>query len=87
MAMERFRITKSEIGASKWPFTMDEVTILRDSKTPAFYVKAGKELYNLNGIAKKGRPLEEIWLENPDIPRSKISISFIFSMCGKKGLL
>ena len=50
--MNEFTITKTEIGAHKWPFTVDEVTIQVDD-TLAIYVKVGKRLYNLNIYCSK----------------------------------
>lgn len=85
--MKEFTITKSEIGADKWPFTVDEVTITRVKNNPALYVKSGKKLYNLNGFVRKGEPLEDIWLDNSDIPGSRKSIGFIFKMCNERGLM
>ena len=84
--MKSFTITKSEIGADKWPFTVDEVTI-QINDIQAIYVKTDEWFYNLNGIAKKGMPLENIWLDNPDIPSTKKSIGFIFDLCRENGLL
>lgn len=85
--MRRFRMTKSDIGVSKWPFVIDEVIIEKDKKTPALYVKIVGRRYNLNGVAKSGAPLEEIWLDNPQIPGTKKPINFIFRLCEKNGLL
>ncbi len=81
--MKSFTIIKSEIGADKWPFTVDEVIIQIDD-VQAIYVKVGKKLYNLNGIARKGKPLSKIWLDNTEIPGTKKSISFIFKLCGDR---
>ena len=83
--MNEFTITKTEIGADRWPFTVDEVAVQVDD-IQAIYAKVGKWFYNLNGIAKKGMPLENIWLDDPGIPGAKIPIGFIFKMCRDRGL-
>ncbi len=84
--MNEFTITKTEIGTDDWPFTVDEVVILID-EILAVYAKIGKRLYNLNGIARKGKPLSKIWLDDPGIPGAKIPIGFIFRMCREKGFI
>lgn len=81
--MNEFTITKSEIGTDKWPFTVDEVVIQVD-ETQAVYVTVNGWIYNLNGIAKKGMLLENIWLDNPDIPGAKMNIGFTFEMCRER---
>lgn len=82
--MKSFKLTKSKIGVDKWPFTVDEVVIQVDDIS-AIYVKIGKKKYNLNGIAKEGRPLIEIWADFPGINYEKKPFSFIFRMCQEKG--
>ena len=84
--MNEVIITKSEIGADKWPVTVDEVVIQVDDIS-AMYVKIGNQRYNLNGIARKGKPFHKIWLDNPDILGTKKSIGFIFDMCRERSLL
>ena len=84
--MNKFTITKTEIGTDDWPFTVDGVVILID-EILAVYAKIGKRLYNLNGIARKGKPLSKIWLDDPGIPGGKIPIGFIFRMCRGKGVI
>lgn len=56
---KNFVISKSEYFG-KWPFTVDKIGIIKDGF--ALYVRANHKTYNLNGVAKKGSPLEEIWL-------------------------
>lgn len=82
--MKEFTITKSEIGIDKWPFTVDKVVIQVDML--AVYARVGKWMYNLNGIAKKGMPLENIWLDNPAIPGTKKPVGFICKMCQDREL-
>ena len=84
--MKEFTITKSEIGVDKWPFTVDEVIIQVDD-IQAVYAKVGKKIYNLNGIARKGKHLNEIWTDFPEIGYCKKPISFIFKMCRDRGLM
>lgn len=63
----------------KWPFTNNIVQIQK--KGFELYVISDKIKYNLNGAANKGEPLENIWLDNPEIPGTKISISPILRTC------
>ena len=86
MKMKEFTITKTEIGADKWPFTVDEGVFQIDD-IPAIYAKVGKTRNNLNGIARKGKPLFMIWLDDPGIRGAKIPIGFIFKMCRERGLM
>ena len=87
--MNEFTITKTEIGVDKWPFTVDEVVIEYRKKQQAMFAKIDNHSYGLNGFARdlQDKPLEEIWLDDPDIPGAKISITFIFQMCRDRGLL
>ena len=86
--MNEFTITKTEIGVDKWPFIVDEVIIEYRKKYQAMFAKTGNLLYGLNGFARdlQDKPLEEIWLDDPDIPGTKISITFIFRMCRARGI-
>lgn len=62
-----------------WPFSVDMIFI--EKKDYALYIITEKIKYNLNGVAKEGEPLEKIWLDNPEIPGTKISISPIMRKC------
>ena len=85
--MKAFRLIKDGKNESIWPFTVNSVRIEKDKKNPGIYVKCNGERYGLNGIAVNCKKLEEIWLDNPEIPGTKKSISFVFVICRKKGLL
>ena len=84
--MLKFKLTEKQIGFRSWPFTVDHVTIMYHCKTKAVFVKAGN-LYNLNGAAKKGRLLEEIWLYDPAFMPARKSVGFILRMCRNRGWL
>ena len=63
----------------RWPFSSDIVQIQK--KGYGLSVIINKKKYNLNGAATKGEPLENIWLDNPEIPGTKISISRVLKEC------
>ena len=83
--MKEVTITKTELGADDWPFTVDEAIIRVDGLK--IYVKAGKQLYNLNGLARKGKSLSKIWINDPDILGGKKPIGFIIKMCNERGFM
>ena len=70
-------LKKEDFGS--WPFNGSPVKI-KSSGESLYVVFRGRE-YNLNGVAIEGEPLEKIWLDNPDIPGTKISISPIMKKC------
>lgn len=76
---------KKEDYPDEWPFIIPSVKIENPRKTKELYVVVRFTKYNFNGIAKKGLPLDQIWLENPDIPGTKKSIGFIFAICKGNG--
>ena len=85
--MKTFKINKGNPNIKNWPFTVDSVRIEKNKKTPAIYVKCNSKTYGLNGIDRNCKSLSEIWLDNPEIPGTKISITSIFNLCKHKGLL
>jgi hypothetical protein len=82
--MKTFRIKQSDYP-EQWPFYPSSVAIENPKNTRQLYLWVGLKKYNFNGVAKKGLPLSEIWLDNPDIPGTKKSIGFIFEICKGKG--
>lgn len=82
--MKTFKLTKKQYPEI-WPFTTDTIKIENPKRTKELYIISGSKKYNLNGMARNGNQLEEIWLDNPVNPGSKKSIGFIFSICQSKG--
>lgn len=75
--MTSFLLKKEEF--ERWPFSVNKVTIKKEGAALFAIYKNVK--YNLNGVAKGGWVLDHIWLDNPDIPGTKISISPILKKC------
>jgi hypothetical protein len=75
------KISKQEFG-SDWPFTVDEgILACKGSRGVAEVVFTANGLsYAVNGTAKgakKYRPVEEVWAENPSLPGTKKNLSSI----------
>ena len=70
---------RSDYG-SRWPFTVDSVTLhcAGSEGFGAVWVETGGYKYALNGVAETRfdyiLPLERIWRNNPNLPGTKISI-------------
>lgn len=62
-----------ENKGKKWPFTTPSVTIKKNGLS-IYAVTSNRKKYLLNGVGSGFKPLKEIWLDNPDIPGTKISI-------------
>lgn len=78
-------VTLTAKDVKEWPFSFDSITI-RCEFTPAVVGENNGVLYALNGIANsqassKGftpvTPSSNVWLDNKDIPGTKISISAV----------
>ena len=81
--MKSFKLRKEQFG-KKWPFSCDKVKVINPKNKELYVISEGKK-YNLNGVAINGKPLENIWLKNPEISGARISIGFIFSICKEYG--
>lgn len=80
MADATVKINKDAFG-DQWPFSVDEGILERRGMMVLFHIGQMGETYGLNGFATlKGFDLiDEIWLDNPDIPGTKISLTPIFN--------
>lgn len=74
LASNELRVSRDEFGDA-WPFKVDEGVIACEGLEYTF--TADGRTYALNGIAiQAGYPeIDEIWLDDPDIPGAKISLS------------
>ncbi len=63
---------------TEWPFIPDEVEIKREDHTIVVIYDGQK--YALNGVAlKKYQKINKIWLDNPEIPGTKISLGEVIN--------
>lgn len=75
-------LISAEDFGSAWPFTFEEAYIAcHTGKALTVMDAESGRMYPLNGTAKGKasslglEPLESVWLDNPDIPGTKVSIS------------
>lgn len=91
---QTLKLTKADYSG-KWPFAVDEIEIYCDGYTEIYGRTNNGKIYALNGSAKGASHnnasvsrVEEIWLDDPDIPGLKISYGdFItkgLELCEKK---
>lgn len=67
-----------------WPFTSNKVKIVSGIDHPnSLHVRIGLRKYRLNGVAKTGAPLEQIWKKDKNLgfEGARVSISPIFKAC------
>lgn len=82
------KIHKSDLG-DKWPFTVDKVTVFK-AYDGALIIFCKKGKYALNGIAsgrKKIKIINMIWLDDPEIPGLKKSLSPVFTYLTDKNFI
>ena len=87
---EGANVTQSTWTNGPWPFTEDagRVVCTRMSGAPAiFFVTNDRRRWPLNGVAKSNADqfsaeptVDPIWLENPDLPGTRISITPMISL-------
>jgi hypothetical protein len=66
----------------KWPFSVSEgvlecrkLNLATGRKLPMVLFHANGKIYGVNGTAStRFEPIDKIWLDNPDIPGTKINI-------------
>ena len=66
----------------KWPFSVNEgvlecreFNLSSDRKLPMVLFHANGKIYGVNGTAStRFESIDEIWLDNPDIPGTKINV-------------
>ena len=83
--MRKILVTKESLG-SKYPFNVSPIFLSKDSIGGLYVNHKGKK-YNLNGVAKKGKPLDSIWVDNILIHGTKKPINVMFDICRDKGLI
>ena len=68
-------IIKKEQYPETWPFTFDSCEIFSVA-FQAYVTSPNGRCYQLNGVPAvlRIRPLEKVWLKNPKIPGTKMSI-------------
>ena len=69
-------IIKKEQYPETWPFTFDSCEIFSVA-FQAYVTSPNGRCYQLNGVPAvlRIRPLEKVWLKNPKIPGTRISIA------------
>ena len=85
--MNKITLTPADIK-EPWPFTTNTIKIVAGIDHPqSLHVVIGLRKYKLNGVARTGAPLEQIWKKNkaPGFEGTRISISPIFKAC--RGLI
>ena len=69
---EKYIIVFKDDYPGEWPFSEKRIMVTKDQL--ALIVRVNHKKYNLNGVGRIYRPLEEIWLDNPKIEGTKIPI-------------
>ena len=74
--MSEKRIIKKEQYPGTWPFTFDSCEIFSVA-FGAYITSPNGQCYQLNGVPAvlRVRPLRKVWLKNPKIPGTRISIA------------